>query len=142
MVILYILRFIPKNKFTTPKSISVKITTKADHNGKYLRAFIPNIKGNLSDYNRFLQQFNFSVFNSILEQEKRITSINYAHPIYANGVFEKRIDNFQYPKVNLYFPQNTSQSTAILQFEDNKPFLSQRNNVFVFSAAINEDNSK
>ena len=104
-------------------------------------AFIPNIKGNLSDYNRFLQQFNFSVFNSILEQEKRITSINYAHPIYANGVFEKRIDNFQYPKVNLYFPQNTSQSTAILQFEDNKPFLSQRNNVFVFSAAINEDNS-
>lgn len=104
-------------------------------------AFIPNIKGNLSDYNTFLQQFNFSVFNSILEQEKRITSINYAHPIYANGVFEKRIDNFQYPKVNLYFPQNTSQSTAILQFEDNKPFLSQRNNVFVFSAAINEDNS-
>ncbi|MBB3122878.1 hypothetical protein FHS04_000366 [Mesoflavibacter sabulilitoris] len=104
-------------------------------------AFIPNIKGNLSNYNTFLQQFNFSGFNSILEQEKRITSINYAHPIYANGVFEKRIDNFQYPKVNLYFPQNASQSTAILQFEDNKPFLSQRNNVFVFSAAINEDNS-
>ncbi|MBN2868724.1 MAG: hypothetical protein JXK08_08645, partial [Flavobacteriaceae bacterium] len=76
-----------------------------------------------------------------LEQEKRITSINYSHPIYANGVFEKRVDNFQYPKVNQFFPQNALQSTAILQFEDNKPFLSQRKNVFVFSAAINKENS-
>ncbi|WP_417556823.1 vWA domain-containing protein [Mesoflavibacter zeaxanthinifaciens] len=122
-----------------PNTLTTALKVFTDKGG--VVAFIPNIKGNLQDYNTFLQQFNFSVFNSILEQEKRITSINYAHPIYANGVFEKRIDNFQYPKVNLYFPQNTSQSTAILQFEDNKPFLSQRNNVFVFSAAINEDNS-
>ena len=41
------IKAIPKNKFTTPKSISVKITTKADHNGKYLRAFIPNIKNEI-----------------------------------------------------------------------------------------------
>ena len=34
----------PNNKFTTPKSISIKITTKEYLNGKILRAFIPNTK--------------------------------------------------------------------------------------------------
>lgn len=122
-----------------PNTLTTALKVFTDKAG--IVAFIPNTKGDLQDYNTFLQQFNFNVFRPNLEQEKRITSINYSHPIYANGVFEKRVDNFQYPKVNQFFPQNASQSTAILQFEDNKPFLSQRKNVFVFSAAINEENS-
>jgi hypothetical protein len=122
-----------------PNTLTTALKVFTDKGG--VVTFIPNTKGNLQDYNTFLQQFNFGVFSPNLEQEKRITSINYSHPIYANGVFEKRVDNFQYPKINQFFPQNISQSTVILQFEDNKPFLSQRNNVFIFSAAINEDNS-
>lgn len=122
-----------------PNTLTTALKVFTDKGG--VVAFIPHTKGNLQDYNTFLQQFNFGVFSPNLEQEKRITSINYSHPIYVNGVFEKRVDNFQYPKVNQFFPQNASQSTAILQFEDNKPFLSQRKNVFVFSASINEDNS-
>ena len=103
--------------------------------------FIPSNKGDLQQYNTFLQRFNFNVFEQTSTQEKRITSINYAHPIYADGVFEKRVENFQYPKVTSYYPQNNSKSVNVLQFEDGKPFLSQQNNVYVFSAAINEENS-
>ncbi|WP_028282274.1 vWA domain-containing protein [Olleya marilimosa] len=122
-----------------PISLTTALKAFSDKGGAVV--FIPSDQGNLKDYNTFLQRFNTTPFNPILTSQKRITTINYSHPLYANGVFEKRVDNFQYPKVERYFPQNNLQASSILQFEDNKSFLSQKGNLFVFSAPINDTNS-
>lgn len=124
---------------TLPESLTTALKAFTDKGGWVV--FIPALKGNLSDYNTFLQRFNFSPFSQLATTEKRITTINYSHPLYANGVFEKRVNNFQYPKVNSYFPQVNNQASSVLQFEDAKPFLSQKGSVFTFSAPINSENS-
>ena len=101
---------------------------------------IPSIKNNNESYNTFLTNYNLS-FNEIVNSEKRITSINYAHPLYNNGVFEKQVKNFQYPKVNSFYTLASKNLSAVLQFEDEKLFLGQRQNVYLFTASINQVNS-
>lgn len=124
---------------TLPNSLATALKVFTDKGGAVV--LIPSIKGKLSDYNTFLQRFGFAPYEALNTAEKRITTINYAHPLYANGVFEKQVDNFQYPKVNRYYPQTNTKTTAVLQFEDAKPFLSQNKSVYVFSAPINKTNS-
>ncbi|RAJ12025.1 vWA domain-containing protein [Olleya aquimaris] len=124
---------------TLPENLTTALKAFTDRGGSVV--FIPSSKGNVSDYNTFLQRNGFSPFSNLVTSEKRITTINYSHPLYANGVFEKRVDNFQYPKVNSYYPQVNNQASSVLQFEDAKPFLSQKGSVYVFSAAINSQNS-
>ncbi len=124
---------------TLPNSLATALKVFTDKGGAVV--LIPSLKGKLSDYNTFLQRFGFAPFEALNTAEKRITTINYAHPLYANGVFEKQVDNFQYPKVNRYYPQTNTKTTAVLQFEDTKPFLSQNKSVYVFSAPINKSNS-
>ena len=124
---------------TIPESLTTALKVFTD-NGGYV-VLIPSDKGNLKDYNTFLQRFNTSPFGDLLTRQKRITTINYSHPLYTNGVFEKRVDNFQYPKVERYYPQNNVKATNVLQFEDGKSFLSQNGNLYLFSAPINDTNS-
>jgi len=124
---------------TLPENLTTALKAFTDKGGSVV--FIPSVKGHLTDYNIFLQRFGFTPFTSLNTVEKRITTINYSHPLYANGVFEKRVDNFQYPKVNSYYPQNNTKTSSVLKFEDAKPFLSQNKSVYVFSAPINKANS-
>ncbi|MDO5981171.1 BatA domain-containing protein [Flavivirga spongiicola] len=100
---------------------------------------IPSKKINKQSYNQLLANYG-SNFNDLLSAEKRITTINYAHPLYNNGVFEKQVSNFQYPKVKSFYSVSLN-NTAVLQFEDSKPFLYQKNNAFIFTAALNGENS-
>ncbi|AXT19944.1 hypothetical protein D7030_02135 [Flavobacteriaceae bacterium AU392] len=97
---------------------------------------IPSNNINLSSYNQLLKVNKLQGITTI---EKKVTTINYSHPVF-NNVFDKQVTNFQYPKVNSYYNMATN-SGAILQFEDGKPFLSQDDRVFVFSSAINIENS-
>ena len=101
---------------------------------------IPSKNSELSSYNSLLGIYNLGL-NDLVPAEKRITTINYSHPLYNKGVFEKQVRNFQYPKVNSFYTMNSNSSAPVLQFEDGKPFLSARNNVYLFSAPINSDNS-
>ena len=101
---------------------------------------VPSIKNNNESYNTFLTNYDLR-FNEIVNSEKRITSINYAHPLYNNGVFEKQVKNFQYPKVNSFYTLASKNLSAVLQFEDEKLFLGQRQNVYLFTASINQVNS-
>ncbi|WP_027137287.1 BatA domain-containing protein [Gaetbulibacter saemankumensis] len=101
---------------------------------------IPSEKGNKESYNVLTQGFGVS-FGNLITTGKNITSINYSHPLYRNGVFEKQVNNFQYPKVNSYYNVQNSHASAVLSFEDNKAFISASNGVYIFSAPINSDNS-
>ena len=72
-----------------------------------------------------------------------MTTINFDHPLFKN-VFEKRVANFQYPKVATFFEFSTSAS-QILSYSDQTPFLIDIHNdfasLYVFSSAINKENS-
>jgi Aerotolerance regulator N-terminal len=107
------------------------------NNGGYL-LIIPSNNAALTSYNQLFNSKEI-LFKSLRTSEKKITTINYSHPIFK-GVFDKEISNFQYPKVNSFY-ELQSASNAILQFEDNKPFLFQKGTVFVFAAALNTTNS-
>ncbi len=100
--------------------------------------FIPTTNGDLISYQQFINGYSTQGLLAEIIREKKITSINFSHPLYR-GVFDKKITNFQYPKVNSYYQANAS--NIILSFEDNTPFLYKTNNIYVFTSAINQENS-
>tara|TARA_R110002049_G_scaffold101379_3_gene245942 strand:- start:429 stop:2354 length:1926 start_codon:yes stop_codon:yes gene_type:complete len=121
-----------------PSALAVALKQFTDQGG--VLVVIPSKSIVQSSYNDFLINYK-STFNDFVDTPKRITTINYAHPLYGNGVFEKQVSNFQYPKVNSYYNIISNTSSAILKYENGKPFLFQNNNAFVFTAALNTDNS-
>ncbi|WOD44086.1 BatA domain-containing protein [Hwangdonia lutea] len=93
-----------------------------------------------STYNALLLNYATS-FNDLISNEKRITTINYSHPLYSNGVFEKQVRNFQYPKVNSFYNVLSNGASKVLSFEDDKAFLYQNKNAYIFTSALNTANS-
>ncbi|MDB9961263.1 BatA domain-containing protein [Oceanihabitans sp.] len=100
---------------------------------------IPSEDISIASYNNLLMQSGMG-FKGQIPSEKKITTINYSHPLYSN-VFDKRVDNFQYPKVNSYYTFQSENTSKILQFEDGKPFLTTGKNLYVFASALNSKNS-
>ncbi|WP_046755847.1 vWA domain-containing protein [Kordia jejudonensis] len=130
LIILNELKTIPNPLLTALRSFK--------QNGGSL-VIIPAKESNLQSYNQLLQANNFGRFSEVPNvTEKKITKINFSHPLFTN-VFEKKVSNFQYPKVNSYFATNGS--AAILQLENNLPFLLSTNETYVFTAPINSENS-
>lgn len=104
---------------------------------------IPSEKNEISNLNSFLNNFGGIQFTQLLNQEKKITKINFGNPLFSN-VFEKKISNFQYPNVKQSFSIKSSVSQAI-SYEDQTGFLNtiykNSGTVYVFSAPINKENS-
>ena len=100
---------------------------------------VPAQEANINSYNSLFNQLGLSPLSELKNQEKQITNIVFAHPIYE-GVFDKRIDNFQYPKVQSYFT-TTANANKVLGYQDNSSFLEQTGNVYRFTAALNSQNS-
>ncbi len=63
---------------------------------------IPSDKTSLSSLNALLGNFGKIQFGNLETNSKLITKINFDHPLFS-GVFENKITNFQYPKVNSSF---------------------------------------
>lgn len=129
-IILNELKEIPVSLITALKSFS-------DNGGSLL--VIPSVEANILSYNTLLNRFQIGNFSESNELEKKITQIVFDHPLYRD-VFEKQIVNFQYPKVNSFLSVNSSAS-SVLNFEDGKAFILQKNNTYVCTAAINSENS-
>ena len=105
--------------------------------GKLL--IIPSDKIDLNSYNQTLKDLKISAFTRQNTNEKRITSINYNHPLLANAFYSK-VTNFQYPKVDKSY-RFSSNSNNVLSYEDGSPFLVGDSNTYAFSSALNSDNS-
>ncbi len=101
--------------------------------------FIPSSEQKISNINQFLSNFGALQVTSSQNIKKPITRISFGHPLFS-GVFEKKIDNFQYPTTEQSFGTNGASST-ILGFEDQVAFLSSvempLSNLYVFTAALN-----
>jgi hypothetical protein len=120
-----------------PASLATALKSFSDEGGSVL--VIPASEVDLSSYNNFLQTMSLGTFTSERVQEKKITKIVFSHPLFKD-VFEKEVANFQYPKVNSFYDISTTATSAI-GFEDNQPFLLQKNKTYLLTAAINKDNS-
>ena len=102
---------------------------------------IPNTETEADQYNNLLATLNLGVFDNLNTNSKNITEINYAHPIYANNVFEKQIKNFQYPNVKNNFSSSNLRLAKVLGFENETLFLGEKNNTYIFTAALGIENS-
>ncbi|WP_204345253.1 BatA domain-containing protein [Psychroserpens algicola] len=131
LIVLNELKDIPNSLTTTLKSFT-------DNGGSIL--IIPSSDARLDNYNQLFTLYGFSSFSTSNIAEKKITTIHFSHPLLSN-VFDKRVSNFQYPKVNSFYANSSNSVGSILSFEDGMSFLSQSGNAYRFSAALDTKNS-
>lgn len=120
-----------------PTSLTTALKSFSDAGGSLL--IIPSWEAVVSSYNSLLSTMAMGTFSEGISQEKKITKIIFSHPLFQ-GVFEKEVANFQYPKVNSFY-DISSTATPALAFEDMRPFLLQKNKTYLFTAAIDKENS-
>lgn len=123
---------------TIPNALITSLNSFSEDGGSTL--IIPSYESDINAYNQLFNNYLLPSFGSKISTEKRITKINFSHPLLKN-VFDKKVDNFQYPKVNSFYNLSNPAGSNILSFEDNAAFLSQSNNTFAFTAALDESNS-
>ncbi len=104
---------------------------------------IPSLESNVANVNSFLSNYGTIQLKTLVNKDKKVTKINFNHPLF-NTVFEKKIDNFQYP-INKNSFILTSNLPSILTYDDQSSFLTSIQNgissVYVFAAPINKENS-
>lgn len=100
---------------------------------------IPAATVDSETYRSLLANSFATSYGAQINQERSITDITFSHPIYQN-VFEKKVVNFQYPKVSQYYRVKTT-APSILSFQDKNPFLFGANNFFAFTASLSSENS-
>lgn len=124
-----------------PQALQTTLKSFVEKGGNVV--FIPSPESNTSNVNSFLAAFGSIQFRSLVNAEKMVTKINFSHPLYSS-VFEKKVDNFQYPNTKTSFDVS-SNASIILGNNDQSAFLSAFQNgvasVYVFSAPINKTNS-
>ena len=131
--------FIVLNALTNiPNALITALNSFSDDGGSVL--IIPSTESDTNTYNQLFNTYSLPNFSSKTASEKLITKINFSHPLLTN-VFDKKVDNFQYPKVNSFYNTPNIGGTNILSFEDNTAFLTQIQNIYTFTAALDESNS-
>ena len=98
---------------------------------------IPSVNAVISEYNNLLSSLRLGTLGERISAEKQITTITFDHPLYRD-VFEKRVVNFQYPKVNSFY-ELAGTNAAALSFEDGKPFIVQKGNHFLSTAPFDSE---
>ena len=105
---------------------------------------IPSSTVNLDSYNLLLRTFNFGKIIKKVEAEHKITTINYEHPL-INDVFEKRVNNFQYPSTKLHYQTSLNRSSSIINLDNNNAFISsiktQNGNFYLVSSPLTIEHS-
>lgn len=124
-----------------PQALQTTLKSFVEKGGNLI--LIPSSKTSLDNINSFLGNFGNIQFKALENKEKLVAKINFNNPLFS-GVFENKINNFQYPKTKTSFGIASS-NPAALYHEDQTPFLTSISNptssVYVFTASINLDNS-
>jgi hypothetical protein len=118
-------------------ALRAALTAFIDDGGNIL--IIPSSKIDLISYNQLFRDLAITPYSNRNNLIKKITSINYDHPLLANAFYSK-VTNFQYPKVDMSY-RFSSNINSVLSYEDSSPFLIGNANTFVFSSALNTNNS-
>tara|TARA_R110000868_G_scaffold131942_1_gene342318 strand:+ start:122 stop:2044 length:1923 start_codon:yes stop_codon:yes gene_type:complete len=100
---------------------------------------VPSGQANLENYNSFLMGLSNTMLISLVTEERKISQIAFAHPLYKN-VFEKEVTNFQYPSVNSFYSIKSAMP-KILSYQSGDPFLVGQDGTYLFTASISKENS-
>jgi len=130
LVILNEIQKIPSSLITALKSLSA-------NGGSFV--LIPSIDGDITSYNELASAYFNSKYLNTVSQEIAISDVKTAHPLFMN-VFDKKVNDFQFPTVKKYFKINSKAPTA-LSFQNKETFLIGNKNGYFFTAAISSDNS-
>lgn len=124
-----------------PQALTTTLKAFYDKGGTIV--VIPATETSVQNLTSFSGNFGISKIGSLQNTPKQITKIAFNHPLYQT-VFEKKTDNFQYPKVNTTFTIGGNPA-GILSYDDQSPFLSSVTNkigmLYLFAAPINKTNS-
>ncbi|NNC70690.1 MAG: hypothetical protein HKN90_07720 [Flavobacteriaceae bacterium] len=127
---------------TIPLSLVSGLSNFISNSGSL--TIIPHTNSDVSAYNVLYNNLRLGSLGAKIDNTVAITTINFSHPLLKN-VFEKQIKNFQYPTVNSYYKRILVNSTSILSFENETPFVSQtklqNGTVYSMAAAISAQNS-
>lgn len=133
-IVLNELKDIPQALQTTLKSFVTK--------GGNL-VIIPAQESSVGALNSFVSIFGALQFKQAIIGEKKVTKINFNHPLFST-VFEKKIDNFQYPSTKTSFGLSST-TPSVLTYDDQSAFLTSLpgdlSSVYIFAAPINKLNS-
>lgn len=94
---------------------------------------IPSHGANLNSYAPLLQSLGAGMAGRV-DGSALISRINFEHPLFA-GVFEKRIENFEYPQAGAYFPLKGN-LPQVIGFQNGDSFLAGQDGVYLFSAPL------
>ena len=124
-----------------PQALVTNLKSFVEKGGNLI--FIPSAESKIDETNLLLGSLGQIQFGNKQNANKLITKIAFQHPLFQS-VFEKKIDNFQYPNTKQNFEVKTT-NPAILSYEDQSCFLTsiqnQVSSVYVFAAPINKINS-
>lgn len=124
-----------------PQALQTTLKAFAEKGGNVI--LIPSAECSISNLNMFMANFGGIQFKTLGTSEKMITKINFSHPLFSS-VFEKKVDNFQYPNTKSSFEISNS-APMVLGYSDQTSFLCGIQNgvssVYVFAAPINKINS-
>jgi hypothetical protein len=124
-----------------PQALQTTLRSFVEKGGNLV--IIPSATIATANFNTFLGLLGNIQFKSLENKEKLVTKINFNHPLFS-GVFENKINNFQYPKTKKSF-EIVGSNPAALYNEDQTPFLTSINkpisSIYIFTAPINSENS-
>ena len=124
-----------------PQALQTTLKSFAEKGGNII--VIPSAESSITNMNTFLSNFGGIQFKALGNSEKMITKINFSHPLFSS-VFEKKVENFQYPNTKTSFEISNS-APMVLGYSDQTSFLSAIQNsvgsIYVFAAPINKVNS-
>ncbi|HZW63894.1 MAG TPA: BatA domain-containing protein [Flavobacteriaceae bacterium] len=122
---------------TVPNALSTALQNFEANGGTLI--IIPSTSSSTASYNQLLAPYGWAM-GAKQETEKRITRIQYSHPVFTE-VFNDEVANFQYPSVKSYYPLSMNKSASMLLLEDGNPFLAQQGSCYLFTAALAQENS-
>lgn len=117
---------------------------------EYLKAggalvIFPNLKADLTSYNRFFNDIGVNHLTGIVDEEQKITYLNREHEIFQD-VFEEIPDNVALPSAKAYYKFSKAVQTTekkLLGFRNGASFLSHYEyglgNAYVCSTPLDED---
>lgn len=107
-------------------------------NGSFVLLLPPETM-HIESYNTLLQRLDAPKFTIKKAHQRRLSTIHYDHPM-LQGVFERRVENFQNPYIKQYFGLQNNGS-PILSYDSEEAFLTQAGSVFLFTASLTEENT-
>jgi len=103
---------------------------------------IPSKNIDLNSYNRMFKMLGLGLITKKNENEYKITTINYDHPL-IKDVFEKKVSNFQYPKTIINYKANLRNTSSVLKLANNDSFISSKKNkkgvIYWISSPLNSN---